>query len=64
MSEIFMWNYPRGFHKEKRGKNTHRKFSFIFPEVLQGNYHGDDPLGFPIYLCENLRGVDGLATGH
>ena len=33
-----MWNYPRGFQKEKRGKFTHRKFSFIFPEVLQGNY--------------------------
>ena len=34
----------------KRGGNIHRKFSFIFPEDLQGNYigsyHGDDLLGF------------------
>ena len=32
------WGQPWWFHKEKRGKYTHKKISFIFPEVLLGNY--------------------------
>ena len=38
MSEICMWNYPRGFHKEKRGNIHIENFPSNFPKVLQGNY--------------------------
>ena len=62
-----MWKYPQGFHRERRLKYPHRKFSFMSPEFPQGNYveisAGMLPWNSPINLRGNLGHMDGSPAG-
>ena len=65
--EISMRKYLWWFSREKREKYPHRKFSFVSPEFLLGNYEeismGMIPWNSTIIPCGNLGDVVGLPAG-
>ena len=65
--EISTWKFPHGFPRERRRKYPHKKFPFISPEFLRGNYEdistGMIPWNSPINPHGNLGDVDGSPAG-